>query len=224
MLLFKFDIMKTKADRIFPVGDRTPNYEPDPATEPKNYALKAALGIAAKLNAAGTPREGRRLVLGANPFLYFAGSASTLAYDPEQARSVYQRGVYGRIAGMDIVDGTSFLGENDIVALHPSWAVLPNAAPEVPESLTFAALQSVGGYAARLAAQYYLDWASDALLLNTFWGISEIKDQYARHTAATAATAADGSEKGDIIILDGKTTFTGKNARGGKGTFTPFVG
>ena len=193
---------------------------PTTANETDRSALQHALAIKTKLDTVGCPKNGRKLVLGANAFLYFAASKATLAYDKSQALTVYQQGVYGTIAGMDVVDGTQFLGENDIIALHPSWAVLPNAAPENPQDLSFTERLEVGGYSARLAAQYHLPWASDALLLNTFWGISEIKDEYARHTAASATTANDGSMKGDIIIEDGRTKFTGKNARGGRGTFS----
>lgn len=193
---------------------------PTEANEKDNSALKSALAIKNKLDAAGTPKGGRKLVLGANAFAYIAASKSTLAYNKDLAQTVFDQGVYGRIADMDVVDGTQIIGENDVLALHPSWAVLANAAPENPESLSFSERATFRNYSARLAAQYDLDYASDRLLLNTFWGISEIKDEYKRHTAQTATAAGDGSEKGDIIIEDGKTAFTGLNVRGGKGTFT----
>lgn len=184
-------------------------------------AYGAALVLKRKLDAAGTPEDGRFLILGANAFMWFALSPALLKYDTSNATTAFQRGkVVGKIANFTVVDGTDIIGDNDIVAVHPSWAVLANAAPENPEGLNFSVRGSYGGYSARLAAQYFLDWATDALLLNTFWGISEIKDQYARHTQSSAAAANDGSQKGDIIIVDGKTTFTGKNARGGKGTFS----
>lgn len=190
-------------------------------TETDQTVLKNALKLKAKLDAVGTPRRGRKLILGSNPFLYFAGSKAMLAYDTTQARNVFQQGVAGSIAGFDIVDGTQILGENEIIAVHPTWAVLPNCAPEAPIGAEFSDALALGGYSARLTAQYHQDWASNALLMNTFWGVSEIKDQFARHTTATAAAAKDGSEAGDVIVVDGVTTFTGKNARGGKGTFTP---
>jgi N-acyl-D-aspartate/D-glutamate deacylase len=38
MAIFKFDIMKTHADRIFIAGDRTPDYEPRPSTSVKAIA------------------------------------------------------------------------------------------------------------------------------------------------------------------------------------------
>lgn len=190
-------------------------------TENDQTVLKQALRLKAKLDAVGTPKQGRKLLLGANPFLYFSASKAVLAYDTSQARNVFQQGVFGRIAGFDIVDGTQILNENEIIAVHPSWAVLPNVAPEAPIGAEFSEGLRTGGYNARLTAQFHQDWASNALLLNTFWGVSEIKDQYQRHTANSAAAANDGSEKGDVVVADGRTLFTGKNARGGKGTFTP---
>lgn len=183
-------------------------------------ALAGALSIRAKLNAAGTPRDNRFLILGANAFNYFALSPALLKYDTSQALNVFRQGVFGKIADMEVVDGTGIIGDNDIVALHPSWAVLANAAPENPESLSFSVRSSFEGYSARLAAQFDLQYATDRLLLNTFWGISEIKDQYSRWTAGDIASATDGSEVGDIKIVDGQTVFTGLNARGGKGTFS----
>lgn len=193
---------------------------PSAANEQDNSALKAALGIQAKLNAAGTPKRGRVLVLGANAFQYFAASKSLKVYDPAQANTVFRQGVAGQIAGMEIFDGTAIVDDNDIIAVHPSWGVLANVAPANSESLAFCVRASAGGYAARLASEYDLSYASDRLLLNSFWGISEIRDQYARHTQATATAANDGSSKGDIIIEDGRTKFTGLNARGGRGVFS----
>lgn len=223
------EAMVVRFDRkiLAALGSATPSIsdlngtEPAAAAEVDNSALKIAMGWKTRIDAQGMPTDGRLLVLGANPFMYFATSASTLKYDPSQAGTVFRRGIYGRIADFNIVNGTQFLGENEIVALHPSWAVLPNAAPAAAQDLSFQSRGSYGGYSARLAAQYHLPWASDALLLNTFWGVSEIKDQYARHTAATAAAANDGSEAGDIIIVDGRTTYTGLNARISRGVWTP---
>lgn len=186
-----------------------------------NGALKVGLRLKSQLDAVGTPANGRYLVLGANAFLALASSPGVLKYDPSQANTVFRRGVFGTVAGFEIVDGTLFMGENDVVAVHRSWAVLANAAPENPQGAVWSANASAFGYAARMLLDYDVDYASDRALLNSFWGISEINDQYARHTQQTANAANDGSEKGDVIIEDGKPKTTGKNVRGGKGTFTP---
>ena len=184
-------------------------------------ALKKALAIKAKLDAAGCPASGRRLVLGANPFAWFAGADATQKYDAGQAQTVFREGVFGRIAGMDIVDGVQQLGENDIIVAHPSFAIMANAAPDVPSGAAWGARSSFEGWALRVVRQYDINYDTDRSLVSTFWGLTEVKDQYARYTAATIGTATDGSEVGDVIIVDGEPTFTGKNARGGKGTFTP---
>lgn len=193
---------------------------PNAANEKDNSVLVEALKLKAKLDAAGTPQQGRRLVLGANAFQWFASSPSVLKYDPAQALTVFRRGVFGTVAGFDIVDGTLIIGADDVLALHPSWAVLANAAPELPESLNYKVRANWGGYSMRLIADYDKDFLSDALIANTFWGISEIKDQLQRHTTASAATANDGSSKGDPVVVDGEVQFTGKNVRGGKGTYS----
>lgn len=188
---------------------------------PERAALAAATLIKTKLDRVGTPKQ-RYLVLGANAYMWFALSPAVTKYDPAQALSVFRQGILGTIQGFEIVDGTDIIGENDILAVHPSWAVLPTLAPDMPEEYGFGARGTVGGrFAARYVSKYDINYDTDRLLLSSFWTVAEIKDQYARHTAQTAANANDGSEKGDVIIEDGKTKFTGKNARGGKGTFTP---
>jgi hypothetical protein len=184
-------------------------------------ALSAGMFIKQKLDRAGTPKQGRYLVLGANAFLWFITSPSVLKYDISQATRVFREGVFGRVANMEVVDGTDIIGDNEILAVHPSWAVLPNCAPENPVDKSFSVRSNFGGYSARLLADYDTDYASDRLLLNTFWGVSEIKDQYVRWTSTDIATATDGSEIGDVKIVDDKPVFSGLNARGGKGTFTP---
>lgn len=189
---------------------------------PERAALAAATSIKTKLDRVGTPRQ-RYLVLGANAYLWFSLSPAVTKYDPSQALTVFRQGVLGTIAGFEIVDGTDIIGENDILAVHPSWAVLPTLAPDLPEDYRFGARGTVGGrFAARYVAKYDINYDTDRLLLSSFWTVAEIKDQYARYTSDAAAAAAnDGSEKGDVIIEEGKTKFTGKNARGGRGVFTP---
>ena len=67
--------------------------------------------------------------------------------------------------------------------------------------------------------QYSLDYLTERSVVSTFTGITEVKDQYARHTTNSANAANDGSVAGDPIIVDGEPTFTGKNVRGASGTY-----
>lgn len=184
-------------------------------------ALAQALNVKRKLDAAGTPANGRQLVAGAEVFNWLANSAALQKYDPAQAQTVFRQGVFGRIAGMDLVDGSQILGDNDFRVVHPSWAVLGNASPVVPDGVPWGIRGRYNGWDLRIVRQYDINYDTERSLVSTFWGVSEIKDQYARYTSATIGTATDGSEVGDIIIVDGETTFTGKNVRGGSGVFTP---
>jgi hypothetical protein len=184
-------------------------------------ALRQALAIKARLDGQGTPANGRRLIAGANPFAWLAASDALQKYDTEQAQTVFRRGVFGRIAGMDLVDGSQDLDENEFIVAHPSWAVMANLAPDVPAGAAWGARDTYEGWSLRVVRQYDINYDVDRSLVSTFWGLTEVKDQYARHTTASAASANDGSEKGDIIVVDGAPTFTGKNVRGAKGTFVP---
>jgi hypothetical protein len=185
-----------------------------------NGALAVGIRLQGKLDAVGMPKKNRNLVLGANPYAKLAAAAGVTKYDPAQALTVFREGVFGNLAGFDLVNGTNIVGDNDVIAVHPSWAVLANCAPENPQGAVWSAAQEFQGYAARMLLSYDINYASDRALLNTFWGISPIRDQFARHTQSSATAANDGSEKGDIIIEDGKPKTTGKNVRGGSGTYS----
>lgn len=184
-------------------------------------ALRQALAVKKLCDDAGMPANGRKLVAGANPFAWLAGSSAIVAYDPGQALTVFREGTFGRIAKMDLVDGTQQLGENVFYVVHPSWGVLANAAANVPQSVGWGARMTFEGWSLRVVRQYDINYETDRSLVSTFWGLTEIEDQYARYTDATIGTATDGSEVGDVIIIDGEPQFTGKNARIAKGTFTP---
>lgn len=182
-------------------------------------ALKQALKVKAALDAAGCPDGGRFLIAGANTFVWLVGSKALKDYDVNQATTAFRRGVFGIIAGMEVVDGTGILGDDEFVVVHPSWGVLANVAPSVPTGVTWGVRQQYQGWSLRAVRQYDLSYLSDRSVVSTFTGITEVKDQYQRHTAGTAATANDGSVAGDPIIVDGEPQFTGKNVRGGSGTF-----
>lgn len=184
-------------------------------------ALVQALRVKRRLDAVGTPQNGRQLIAGANAFSWLAASNALQKYDPAQAQTVFRQGVFGRIAGMDLVDGSQILDDNDIRVVHPTWAVLANASPVVPDGVPWGIRGRYQGWDLRLVRQYDINYDTERSLASTFWGVSEIKDQYARYDKTNIGTATDGSEVGDIIIVDGETTFTNKNVRGGKGSFIP---
>lgn len=207
-LLTSYSNFKTTSASIVATGDAN-----------GDGAHRQLLKLKALADADGVPSSGRVLVAGANLFVWLAASKALLAYDPPQARTMFHTGISGSMAGMLIFDGTGIVGENDFVLVHKSWAVLANAAPVVPDGVAWGARMQYEGMSLRVIKDYDSNYLSDRSVLNTFWGLSPIADEYARHTSNGAV--GTGIEKGDIIIKDGKPKFTGKNVRGLKGTFTP---
>jgi len=181
--------------------------------------LKQALAVKAACDAAGMPDTGRYLLAGANAFSYIVGSSALTKYDISQAQTAFRRGVFGLLSNMEVVDGTSVIDDNDFIVLHPSWAVLANVAPNVPQGVTWGGRRTYQGWELRVVRQYDLSYLSDRSVVSTFTGISEVKDQYSRHTAQTAATANDGSQAGDPVVVDGELQLTGKNVRIAYGSF-----
>lgn len=203
------------------LGPAAANPGNDGVADPKGEnLLRQALAVKAACDAAGMPDSGRYLLAGADTFSYAAGSAALQKYDSSQAQTAFRQGVFGRIANMELVDGTAVLPDTDFIVLHPSWGVLANVAPSVPPSVYWGARQTYQGHSLRVVRQYDVDYLSDRSVVSTFTGISEVKDQYARHTAQTAADANDGSQAGDPIVVDGELQLTGKNVRIAYGTFT----
>lgn len=203
-------------------GFKTTNHSIAPGTDVEGKsALREALKLKAKADADGVPAGRRILLAGANVFAWFAASSAVVTYDPAAAKTVFREGLFGRIAGMDLFDASQLLGENEFIVLDPSWAVLANASPMVPAGIPWGARSTYEGWSLRVIRAYDVSYATERSLVNTFWGLNPIADEFQRHTAATAATAADGSEKGDVVIVDGAPVLTGKNVRGLRGTFTP---
>lgn len=177
-----------------------------------------AIGAKARLDAQGTPQSGRKLLIGAGVQEWFLGDPDLPKYDSGQAQTAFQEAVFTRIAGFDVVP-SSLVADDDIIAVHPSFAVLANVAPAVPEGVSFGARRQFRGYGLRLIRDYDSQFARDRSFINTFTGISSVNDEYERHTAASAAAAGDGSVEGDIVFRDGEPVFTAFNVRGARGKF-----
>lgn len=175
------------------------------------------------LDAQGMPRDGRKLVAGKNVYKFLAGSGLLRNYDLAQATTVFRRGVRGVIdvVDMELVNGVDLLADNEFIVLHPSWAVMPTSAGELPESgVAWARKAAIDGFAVRIQRGYSQDWDREGQVLHTYWAINEIKDEITRHTKQSAATANDGSVAGDPVITNDALVLTGKNVRIAKGTFT----
>ena len=178
------------------------------ADDPYKFMLSARR----ELNSSGAPQRGRVLLVGANVEEWILASDRLQKMDPAGAKDAYREAVLARGAGFDILT-SSLIGDNDIFALHPSWAVLSNVAPAVPEGVTYGAIRRHAGYGVRVIRDYDPQYLRDRSVVSTFTGISSVNDQYA--TTGTAENRA--------LVLDGNgnPTFTGSNPRGARGTFTP---
>src|SRR5690606_5791192 len=118
--------------------------------------------------------------------------------------------------------GSDLVGDNDIFVIHPSWNVLANASPYVPDGVAWGARQTYSGWSLRVVKDYDVNYLTDRSVVNTFWGLNPIEDEPQVHTTSSATTAGNGFEAGDPVVdEDGLLTLTGKNVRGLKAVFTP---
>lgn len=189
----------------------------------KQDAYQYALKMRRTLNDQGTPKTGRMLLIGNDVETFFLENEKMVKMDPSQAPSAFREATIGRIAGFDVVVN-DLVEEDAIFGLHQSWGILANVAPPVEQGMTYAARRRYKDYDLRVVRGFDMNYARHQTLLSTFTGISSVKDEYQRYTAAQedAATAAN-AEVGDIIFGEndeGDTVplMTGKNVRGARGT------
>lgn len=181
-------------------------------------AFTKALGWSAALTSRGMPLTNRTLVVGSAVYPWIMADPKLIQYDSNQATTAYREAMFGRIAGFDAVQ-SDLIPATAIYALHPTWAVLANLAPEIPQGVTYGARRTFEGYSLRVIRDYDSNYARDRSLVSTFSGISSINDEFARW--AQGDTIPTGYEVGDIKITAGEPVLTGKNVRGAKGVFTP---
>lgn len=167
-----------------------------------------ALDWSAALDAVFCPTDGRKLLVGSNVWKWIAKSDALVKYDRTQAETAYRKATLGELAGFEIVK-SSRLTANEIFAVHPTALVLANVAPENPDGAVYSARQQYKGYGVRVLKDYDPNFLRDRSIVSTFTGVSSVNDQY------------EVDENGLVLDVDGNPTLTGKNVRGGKGTFTP---
>lgn len=169
-----------------------------------------ALAAKSVLDKRGTPRNGRRLLLGANAFNWLIQSDKLVQYDGVQATTAFREATFGRIAGFDVVDASMSLEDNEIFAVHSSALVIANLAPVVPSGAVWGARARYDGFSLRVMRDYDTNWARDRSVVSTFSGISSVNDEYQRDANGIVLDPEDGTPQ-----------LTGANARGVAGTFTP---
>lgn len=192
----------------------------DILADTSNGLMNQLLEIQLTMDAQGMPQDGRFVLAGKNVYKTIASSKLLLAADLSKATSLFRRGVRGTIdvVDMGLVNGTGLLADDDFYIVHPSWAVMPTSRGQMPESgVTWAKASSIEGFDIRIQRGYSLDYDRNGQVIHTYWNINEINDEISRHTRASAASAADGSEAGDPVITNDAFVTTGKNVRIAKG-------
>lgn len=185
--------------------------------------LGQLLEIQLLMDAQGMPQVGRQILAGKNVYKFLAGSKLLQSYDLTQATSVFRRGVRGTldVVDMELVNGVDLLDDDVFYVIHPSWAVMPSSAGDLPESgVAWSRRSSVENFAVRMQRGYSLDYDREGQAMHTYWNINEVNDEITRHTRETAETANDGSVAGDPVITNDALVTTGKNVRIASGTFT----
>jgi hypothetical protein len=167
-----------------------------------------ALDWSAALDAQFTPVEGRKLLLGSNAWKWLMKSEALVKYDKDAAATAFRKATFGEIANFDVIKSAR-LAPNEIFAVHSSALVMANVAPENPDGATYSARQQYKGMGVRVLKDYDPNFLRDRSIVSTFTGISSVNDQYLT------------DENGLVLDADGNPQITGKNVRGGKGTFTP---
>jgi hypothetical protein len=167
-----------------------------------------ALDWAAALDEVFCPTDGRKLLLGSNAWKWIAKSDALVKYDRTAAETAFRKATLGEIAGFEIVKSAR-LGANEIFAVHPTALILANVAPENPDGATYSARQQYKGMGVRVLKDYDPNFLRDRSIVSTFTGVSSVNDQY------------QVDANGLVLDAEGNPTLTGKNVRGGKGTFTP---
>lgn len=174
--------------------------------------LDQLLNVKAVLDAQGTPKSNRKLIVGSEMARWILLSDDLLKYDPSQATTAFRQATLGRIADFDIIEFHGIEG-NEFYAVHQTAIVFANMAPASPEGATYSHRQSYKGWALRVLKDYDPNFLRDRSIVSMFGGTAAVKDEL-------------DMEKNDLGIWvpkldgEGEPTYTGKNVRGAKGVFT----
>lgn len=175
--------------------------------------LSELLKIKSVLDAQGTPKANRRLIVGEAMARWIALSDDLQKYDPNQATTTFRQATLGRIADFEIIE-FSGIEDNSFYAVHQSALVFANMAPASPEGATYSHRQSYNGWALRVLRDYDPNFLRDRSIVSMFGGTAPVKDELKM-------------EKDDLGIwvpaldAEGEPEYTEFNVRGASGSFVP---
>lgn len=173
--------------------------------------LSQLLGIKSVLDAQGTPKANRKLLVGANAANWIRLSGDLKEYDREQATSTFRRATLGNVADFDLVEWEG-IEDDSFYAVHESAIVFANIAPVVPEGAVYGVRQSFRSWALRLIRDYDSNYAQDRSFVSTFGGVAPVKDELQMVKDPLGYYVPD-------LDAEGEPIYTGFNVRGSSGQF-----
>lgn len=185
----------------------------DLAVDGSKRVLTELLGIKSVLDAQGTPKANRRLIVGSEMANWIRASEDLLKYDPTQATTVFRQSTLGRIADFEIIEFHG-IEDNKFYAVHQSAIVFANMAPASPEGATYSARQSFRGWALRVLKDYDTNYLRDRSVVSMYGGVAPVLDELEMEKDSLGVW---------VPKLDPTTEdpiYTGKNVRGAEGVFS----
>lgn len=176
-----------------------------------NRVLEELLKVKSVLDAQGTPKSNRRLIVGPDMANWIRLSDDLLKYDPSQATTVFRQATLGRIADFDIIE---FHGIEDgsFYAVHQTALVFANMAPASPEGATYSARQSYNGWALRVLKDYDPNYLRDRSIVSMFGGTAPVLDELEMEKDSLGIWVPK-------LDSEGEPSYTDKNVRGASGIF-----
>lgn len=175
--------------------------------------MSELLKVKSVLDAQGTPKANRRLIVGPDMANWIRLSDDLQKYDPTQATTTFRQATLGRIADFEIIEFPG-IEDNAFYAVHQSALVFANMAPASPQGATYSARQSYNGWALRVLKDYDPNFLRDRSVVSTYGGVSPVKDELKMKKDDLGIWVPDLDDGGEPV-------YTESNVRGASGVFTP---
>lgn len=161
-------------------------------------AIRSALIEARRiLNKYLVPQERRILLVGSDfeaAMLNDKDLTHAINVGSNRADSALGDATLGTLLGFRVV-ASDLLPSTEAIAMVPSAFLLYTAAPALPRSLAAARTVSEGGFSLRWIQDYDTDYFVDKSVVDTYVGVSAVKDRY---VALTPAETPRGTNKKEV--------------------------
>lgn len=151
---------------------------------------RTIVGMRKTLNKRDVPQSGRILVVGVNIEEHLLNDPLFIRADQAGTTSALTAATIGNIAGFRVVVA-NIIGDDRMVAFHPSAYTLVTRAPQIPSGAVAGETTSYKGIALRSVKDYNSHTAKDRSFLSTFAGIGETVDPTITYDAAGVPTVSE---------------------------------